>query len=182
MQSRLVRASVHAGLLLVALALVAWATGNPFVFPSLGPSAFLLAGIASDEWGAYGRVVGGHVVGVVVGLAVYHLLAPGLVVTATFAPFSIALLRLGISGALSVALTTAGMMLTRTVHPPACATTLIVSLGFLASPVEGAIIAVAVVAMVVADFLLKRLAWKAVPAAGATPGNDPDHGQLNEQS
>lgn len=169
MQRRLVRASIHAGLLLVALAVVAWATGNPFVFPSLGPSAFLLAGIGSDRWSAYRRVIGGHTVGVIVGLVVYQLLAAGIVLTSDFPPFSTDLLLLGMSGAISVSLTTGGMILTRTVHPPACATTLIVSLGLLSTPFEGAIIVVAVIALVAVDQLLKRFAWRAVPAADLGP-------------
>lgn len=174
--SRTTRASVHAGLLLVALALVAWATGNPFVFPSLGPSAFLLAGIARSDSGAYKRIVGGHLVGVVVGLFVYHIIAAGLVVTDPFSPFSFDLLRLGISGALSIAVTTGAMFLTRTVHPPACATTLIVSLGLLSRPIEGAIIVVAVAALVGIDYLLKRIAWRGVPAVESMPGSKPtDH-------
>lgn len=168
MLDRSLRASIHAGVLLLALAVVAWVTGNPFVFPSLGPSAFVLVGIAGDVRD-YRRVVAGHVIGIVVGLLVYHLLAPGLVVTDGFAPFSPGLFRLGLSGALSVALTTGGMLVTRTVHPPACATTLIVSLGLLARPVEGVIIAVAVVGLVVADYLLKRLVWRRVPIATVAP-------------
>lgn len=35
--------SLYAGLVFTVLGLVAWATGRPFVFPSLGPSAFVLA-------------------------------------------------------------------------------------------------------------------------------------------
>jgi len=35
--------SLYAGLFFTVLGLVAWATRQPFVFPSLGPSAFVLA-------------------------------------------------------------------------------------------------------------------------------------------
>lgn len=40
------------------------------------------------------------------------------------------------------------MILTDTVHPPACATTLIVSLGLLSTPVQVAIIVVSVIILV----------------------------------
>jgi hypothetical protein len=35
--------SLSAGLLFAVLGAVAWVTGQPFIFPSLGPSAFVLA-------------------------------------------------------------------------------------------------------------------------------------------
>jgi len=53
-------------------------------------------------------------------------------------------LSLTASGTLATALTSALMIGTRSVHPPACATTLIVSLGLLSTPMEGGIIVGAV--------------------------------------
>ena len=50
-----------------------------------------------------------------------------------------------------MALTAAGMVGTRTDHAPAAATTLIVSLGLLADPVDGAVILVAVSALFLTD-------------------------------
>ncbi|WP_267642108.1 HPP family protein [Haloarchaeobius amylolyticus] len=122
------RQSLVAGGLFTVCGVVAWATGLPFVFPSLGPTAFVLA-TAADPGPR--RVVGGHTVGAIVGFAAHALLAPGLVATTQFAPFAPASVRLALAGALAVAGTTAGMRLSGTVHPPACATTLILSLGLL---------------------------------------------------
>ncbi|WP_435344602.1 HPP family protein [Haloarchaeobius sp. HRN-SO-5] len=119
-----------AGVLLAVPAVLAWASGAAFVFPSLGPTAFVLA--SGDDPGPR-RVVGGHVVGAVAGLLAYWAVAPGLVVQTAAAPFAVGQGRIALAGVLAVAGTAVGMTTTRTVHPPACATTLIVSLGLLAS-------------------------------------------------
>lgn len=142
----------YAGLLLALLAAVSWATGRPFVFPSLGPSAYALATDGEGELGAR-RVIGGHAVGVVAGLAAYHLLASGLTLVALPPAHSMDALRLAASGTLSVALTAGGMVAADTDHAPAAATTLIVSLGLLPTPTDGAIILVAVSGLYVADRL-----------------------------
>jgi len=155
---RTVRASLHAGALLAVTGVVAWATGRPFVFPSLGPSAYVLATARGPGEGpGPRRVVGAHVVGVLAGLLAYHLLASGLSITAGVAPFAPAGVLLGASAVLSVALTAAGMLATDAVHPPACATTLIVSLGVLPSVADGATIVAAVVVLVAADSLANRV-------------------------
>lgn len=142
----------YAGLLLALLAAVAWATGSPFVFPSLGPSAYALATDGEGELDGR-RVIGGHAVGVVAGLVSYHLLAAGATLAALPPAHSTATLGLAASGTLSVALTAAGMEWTDTRHAPAAATTLIVALGLLSTPLEGAIILVAVTLLYAADGL-----------------------------
>ena len=147
---RALAVGTYAGVLLALLAAVAWATGRPFVFPSLGPSAYVLATDGEGELGAR-RVIGGHAVGVVAGLASYHLLASGLSLVALPPAHSSDALRLAASGTLSVALTAAGMVATDTDHAPAAATTLIVALGLLAGPVDGATILAAVTALYLAD-------------------------------
>ncbi len=141
----------RASLLLAVLGTVAWATGLPFLFPSLGPSAYALAVSPSAATNQHRRVVGGHVVGVLAGLLAYHLLASGLVATRLPPAGSVAALRLAASAVASVALTTLGMLVTDLRHAPACATTLIVALGLLAAPVDGGIVVAAIVALVGVD-------------------------------
>lgn len=143
-----IETGVVAGSLFAVLGLVAWATGQPFVFPSLGPSAFVLAFETRREKVHPRRVIGGHLIGAVAGFAAYSLLASGVSLTAVPPAFSIAGLRLVLSGIVSVAVTGWGMLATDTVHPPACATTLIVSLGLLSSAVEVGVIVVSVVVLV----------------------------------
>jgi len=144
------RVGTEAGLLLGVLGGILWATGRPFVFPSLGPTAFVLA-LRPRQHSAR-NVIGGHLWGVIGGLVAYHLLATGLVLTALPPERTIDAARLGTSGAFSVLLTSIGMILTRTAHAPACATTLIVSLGLLTSPMDG-------VAIMTAVATLQALHW-----------------------
>jgi CBS-domain-containing membrane protein len=147
------RAGGHAALLLAVLGGLVWATGEPFLFPSLGPSAYLLAVHPDGPTSQPKRVVGGHAVGVAAGLFAYTLLAAPLVGTSPPPAASLGALRLAASAAVSVGLTTAGMLATDLRHAPACATTLIVSLGLLAAPLEGVVVLLAVTVLVVGDQL-----------------------------
>ncbi|PSQ38729.1 HPP family protein, partial [Halobacteriales archaeon SW_12_71_31] len=103
----------------------------------------------------------------VVGLGAYLLLVDGATLTAVPPALSVAGLRLAGSATLSVVLTSWGMVATDTVHPPACATTLIVSLGLLSTPRRVGVIVVSVVALVgvhvVARSLLERATGEAWP-------------------
>lgn len=153
MVRRAFRVSLKTALHIALLGLIVWVAGRPFIFPSLGPTAFALA--LHPQENTARQVLGGHLCGVLAGLLVYHVFASGLVVTTVHAPFSTGSLWLAASGALSVALTAASMLLARTVHSPACATTLIISLGLLPSVVEGGIIMAAVALLYGAHRLLR---------------------------
>lgn len=148
MNRRRLGTSLYAGLLFTVLGGIAWASGQPFIFPSLGPSAFILAFERTGERTRTYRVVGSHLIGIVAGALAYWLLAGGMTITATPAAFSIAGLQLAASATLSVMATSWGMIATDTIHAPACATTLIVSLGLLSTPIQVAIIAVSVILLV----------------------------------
>ena len=140
--------SLYAGLLFTVLGTIAWISGQPFIFPSLGPSAFILA---FERWGerteTY-RIVGSHLIGGVAGLLAYTLLGDGVSLTTSPPALSPEGLRLVGSAILSIVLTSWGMIATDTIHAPACATTLIVSLGLLSTPVQVGIIVVSVVVLV----------------------------------
>ncbi|ACM57714.1 HPP family protein [Halorubrum lacusprofundi] len=140
--------SLYAGLLFTVLGAIAWATGQPFVFPSLGPSAFLLAFDRRSERGRAARIVGSHLIGGVAGLTAWWLIAPGASLTATAPAFSPAGFRLAASATVSLVATSWAMIATDAVHAPACATTLIVSLGLLSTPTEVAIIVASVSVLV----------------------------------
>ncbi len=148
MNRRRLGTSLYAGLLFTVLGAIAWATGQPFIFPSLGPSAFILAFDRTGERTRTYRVVGSHLIGIVAGGIAYWLFAGGMSITATPPGFSMAGLRLAASATLSIIVTSWGMIATDTIHAPACATTLIVSLGLLSTPMQMAIIAVSVVVLV----------------------------------
>lgn len=158
------RRGVYAGALLVAVGAIALATGLPVLFPSLGPTAYLFAVAPGAAESRPHRAVGGHVLGVLAGLAAYHVLAPGLVATAPPPALSMAAARLAAAGVVAVGLTTAAMVASDLRHAPACATTLIVSLGLLSTVRQGAVIVAAVVALVGVETLTRRLV-EGAPAA-----------------
>lgn len=147
MRDRLV-ISLYAGVLFVVLGSLAWATGRAFLFPSLGPSAFVLAFHAREARAAGRNIVAAHAIGALAGFLAYSVLASGIVITGALAPFDPAGLRLAASAIVSIVLTSWGMLATDAIHAPACATTLIVSLGLLATPIEVGLIVVSVVVLV----------------------------------
>lgn len=125
---------LYAGFLVALLGGLAWATGEPFVFPSLGPTAFVLAVDRRSARTRPRRVVLGHLLGGIAGLVAWRLLGGGAPVTAAATGFSAAGARLAASATVSIVLTSWAMVAADAVHPPACATTLIVSLGLLSTP------------------------------------------------
>lgn len=145
---RRVGTSLYAGLLFTVLGTIAWVSGQPFIFPSLGPSAFILAfDRQSERTGRY-RIVGSHLIGGVAGFLAWTLIAAGSSLTATPPALSVEGFRLAASATVSIMLTSWAMITTDTIHAPACATTLIVSLGLLSTPTQVAIIAASVFILV----------------------------------
>ena len=129
MNRRRLGTSLYTGLVFTVLGLLAWASRQPFIFPSLGPSAFILAferrGKRTDTY----RIVGSHLIGGLVGLFAYITIAGDVSLTSTPPACSAGGLWLSASAVLSLVATSWAMIATDAVHPPACATTLIVSLG-----------------------------------------------------
>ncbi|WP_114579207.1 HPP family protein [Saliphagus sp. LR7] len=147
--------TLHTTILVTVAALAAWLSGLPALFPSLGPSAFVLAMFPRSEASNAQRVIGGHAIGVAAGLLAYRLFGANGSMIVAAEPGSIAGLRLAGSGVMAIALTVGGMLAADLRHPPACATTLIVALGLLSAPLDGVMILTAVVVMVVIhQFLL----------------------------
>ncbi len=156
----------------VAIGLMAAAaavTGEPFIFPSLGPTAFLLFYTPTVPAACPRNTIFGHAIGAAAGylaLVVFGLTdaPPALATSVTWG-------RVG-AAALSLGLTSGLMVWCRVPHPPAGATTLIVSLGILRQPVQLAVLMLAVVLLVVQGFVINRLAgirypvWRPNPAPG----------------
>jgi CBS domain-containing membrane protein len=148
---------------LLALAvsgLAANVAGQPLLFPSLGPTALLsferpLARISSLR-----NTLIGHAVAI--GAGAFSLAVFGLLNDPSVLVENVTLARVG-AGALSVALTGAILLLLRASHPPTGATTLIVSLGFLQTPPEMAVLMVGVVILTVVGWLINCAAGVPVP-------------------
>ncbi len=144
-----VRDGLETGTLVLVPGILAWLSGFPFIFPSLGPTAYVLATAPKARTNSPHRVVGGHAIGVAAGLFAFGLVGPPVAVTGPLAPGSDAAFALAASGVLATALTALAMLATDLVHPPACATTLIVGLGLLSTRAQALGIVVAVLVLVV---------------------------------
>jgi hypothetical protein len=143
------------GLMLLAGAL-AVVFVQPLLFPSLGPTAFLQAHQArSKASGLYATLVG-HGVGIASGYALVLLLSPP-ASTALFKTHELTAARMWASVA-AVAITLFVQLLMRAYHPPAAATTLLITLGgFAVSWHAVVVIAVGVLVVGFAGEGLRRL-------------------------
>jgi CBS domain-containing membrane protein len=153
-------AFVNGLIAIAAMSVVALVTGEPFVFPSLGPTAFLLFYTPLLPASSPRNTLAGHAIGATAGylaLAAFGLLhdPPALASSVTAA-------RAGAAG-LSLGLTSGAMVWAGVPHPPAGATTLIVSLGILREPEQLAVLMVAVALLVAQAFAINRLAGIAYP-------------------
>lgn len=163
------------------LAGVAMVTRTPFVFPSLGPTAFLFFFSPTAPTASPRNTIIGHAIGIACGygaLAVFGL-EHALPAMAT----GVDLPRVG-AAALSLAATGALMILLKAAHPPAGATTLIISLGIVTRPLHLAVIEVAVALLTTQAYVINRLAGLDYPLwarrkasdAPAVPGGKPAGG------
>ena len=149
------------GLLSIGLmATAAVATGSPLIFPSLGPTAFLLFYTPLAPAASPRNTLGGHLIGVLAGylaLAVFGLL------DTPFQPgTSVPPGRIG-AAALSLGLTSGAMVWAKVPHPPAGATTLIVALGIMREPWQLVVLMLAVGLLVIQGFVINRLAGLPYP-------------------
>lgn len=142
------------------LAGVARLSGTPFVFPSLGPTAFLLFATPLLPAACPKNTMYGHAIGIACGYGA--LWATGLAHAPPAMVAGVSWDRV-VAAALSLAATGAFMMLLDAPHPPAGATTLIISLGIVTRPFHLAVIEVAVALMVLQAIGINRLAGTPYP-------------------
>ena len=169
---RLVRALyvfVNSFLTIGALALLALVTRNPFVFPSLGPTAYLLFFSPLSKASSPRNTIVGHAIGLICGYGAFVVTGAGAFPFGTHA--GIFWPRI-LAAALSLAATGACMVLFGVSHPPAGATTLIVSLGIIWRPPELVIIEVAVLLLVAQALMINRLAGLPYPLWNASSDDE----------
>jgi CBS-domain-containing membrane protein len=152
---------------------------TPLVFPSVGPTAFLLYFMPTAPTASPRNTLCGHALGIACGYAALCLLglehAPSAVLEEIH-------WRRVLAAALSLAATGALMILFRVVHPPAGATTLIISLGFITTPAHLGIIELAVVLIVLQALAINRLAGINYPLWSSPPPRETGKGTPSDQA
>lgn len=146
---------VNGGLSIALIAIVALITQQSFIFPSLGATAFLLFHLPLSEAASPRNVLSGHVIGALCGWAALWVCglhdAPAAFLTGVEWPRVVA-------AGLSLGFTSALMILFRVAHPPAGATSLIVSLGLMHELQQLPVLISAVALLVAQAFIINRVA------------------------
>src|SRR5262245_35930483 len=137
---------------LAGLALV---SHTPFVFPSVGPTAFMLYFTPLAPTASPRNTLCGHAIGIACGYASLWLVGLEHAPSALLEELH---WRRVLAAALSLATTAAVMVLLGVEHAPAGATALIVALGSITSPAHLGIIELAVALLVLKALALNRLA------------------------
>lgn len=148
------------------MSLGALVTGSPFVFPSLGPTAFLHFYTPMAPAACPRNTLCGHAVGVGAGLLSLRLFGLADAGPALTTGFDAA--RVG-AAALSLGLTSGAMVWLRVPHPPAGATTMIISLGILTAPSHLVVLMVAVGLLTLQALAINRLAGVPYPLWAPVP-------------
>lgn len=166
-RSTLGTAGYAAVLSLVVLALagtVGVALQLPWLFPSLGPTVMLFFESPEQPSARPSNTLIGHLTGLAFGvICLYALGLQG----SPPAPSSGLTVSYAAAGAMSVALTTLALTWIRRPHPPAGATTLVVSLGILTSPPQ-------LLSMAGAVLLVTAAGWGLNVLLGTRPAGLPD--------
>jgi CBS domain-containing membrane protein len=152
------------------LALLALVSRNPFVFPSLGPTAYLLFFSPLAEASSPRNTIFGHAIGLICGYAAFAVTGAE---TLSYGVHPGIFWPRILTAALSLSATGAFMVLLDVSHPPAGATTLIVSLGIISRPRELVIIEVAVFLLVAQALVINRLAGLPYPLWNVGTGIEP---------
>ncbi len=137
------------------MSLVALLTRTPFVFPSLGPTAFLFFFDPRAPSASPHHAMVGHAIGITCGYGA--LVVFGLQHAGSAMAFGVTWPRV-LAAALSLAATGSLMILLKAAHPPAGATTLIISLGAITRPWHLAAIEVALAILALQAIAINRLA------------------------
>ena len=165
------------GLVTIAsVGVIALVTDAPFLFPSLGPTAFLLFFSPTTPAASPRNAIYGHAIGIASGYAALWLcgLADDPAVTVEGVDGTRVL-----AAGLSMALTGGVMVLAQAPHPPAGATTLLVSLGTIHRPAHLPVIMLAVAVLIVEAMAINRLAGVPYPRwrAAAPPERSSSAGE-----
>jgi hypothetical protein len=139
---------------------------TPFIFPSLGATAFLVFFTPTTPAASPRNALCGHAIGIVCGYVA--LWVTGLQHAGPAIVTELGWTRI-LAVALSLATTGALMIRMNVPHPPAAATTLIVSLGLVSRPAYLVILEAAVALLVVQAIIINRLTGVRYPLWASVP-------------
>lgn len=159
--------------LLASLALI---SRNPFVFPSLGPTAYLLFFSPLAKTSSPRNTILGHTIGIICGYGAYVVTGAGAM---EFGAHPGIFWPRILAAALSLSATGAFMVLLGVSHPPAGATTLIISLGIISKPHQLVIIEIAVFLLVAQALVINRLAGLPYPFWNGLDSSVPINQQMD---
>jgi hypothetical protein len=146
------------GGLVLALAAIGWATHQPLIFASLGPTAYELVEQPRMPSARPYNVIVGHLIGLSAGFLAVYLLnawaAPNVLATGV-----VSLQRMWAT-AISAALTTLASLALKAAQPAALATTLLVSLGAMQTRRDAIAIIVGVLLVTAIGEPVRRLRLK----------------------
>jgi hypothetical protein len=151
-------APLAGGLLVMLAGILSWAVGQPWLVPSLGPTAYLQAELPAHPSAKFYHVVTGHAIGLAAGflsVAAFWVWEDPVVLT----DHQLTLARV-CAAALALLLTLLGCFSAKASHPPAAATTLLVALGSVATVAAAISVALGAVLIGLLGEFLRRLRLK----------------------
>jgi CBS-domain-containing membrane protein len=169
---RLPRAFVGSGVAMVTAGTTAALTHQPWLFPSLGPAVMLHVEKPEAAESSPRNTVIGHAVALLTGYG--FLLLCGLTDNQSVLQEGVGVPRI-MAAAGSLAVTATVLLMLKASHPPAGATTLIVSLGLLHSPVQLVVAMVSVLLVTVVDWLFNRATGHPMPLWSVRPQKQEVH-------
>ena len=146
-------------IVIATTATVGYLSQLPFIFPSLGPTAFLHFAVPDKPAASPKNTLIGHFIGILAGSLALQI--TGLYDHPNVLNEGVLFERIWCA-AISVAITCSCMVLFKVPHPPAGATTLIVSLGLISTPIKLLSMMAAVTLITVEAFIINRIFRKDV--------------------
>jgi hypothetical protein len=157
---------IAAAVLIGIVGAIGLLAGQPWLLPSLGPSAYLLALRPAQPSARVYNVLAGHLLGLAAGIVGVWVAgaaaAPGVLESGTLSGR-----RVG-AAVIAIALTMLMALALRASHAPAAATTLLVALGALRTPHDALNVAIGAAIIAVSGFALRRLRLGQWPPRRAT--------------
>jgi CBS-domain-containing membrane protein len=157
---RPVHVFVGSALAVTVAGAVALVAHQPWLFPSLGPAVMLHVEKPRAPESSPRNTLVGHAVALLAGYG--FLVACGLIGHRSVLEEGVSMPRI-VAAAGSLAVTAVVLLMLNASHPPAGATTLIVSLGLLHTPVQLLVAACSVVLVTAVDWGYNRAAGQAMP-------------------